>query len=140
MLWVIIILFGKKDDMKRIYISILFLALAFIGASLELGYVSAKTDFFISLINQADEQIEKENYSYALELCNEMEEKWKDTSKTVDMMLNHEHIDSVGVNFAKMYSYIENGNIDLYFSESISAKKELAYIKESESLKMENIL
>ncbi len=140
MLWVITILFGKKDDMKRIYISIIFLAVAFIGASVELGYVSAKTDFFISLINQADEHIEKENYNDALKLCNEMDDKWKDTSKTVDMMLNHEHIDSVGVNFAKMCSYIKNGNIDLYYSESINAKKELAYIKESESLNMENIL
>ncbi len=126
--------------MKRIYISILFLAIAFIGASVELGYVNAKTDFFISLINQSDKHIENENYSNAIELCNEMEDKWKDTSKTIDMMLNHEHIDSVGVHFAKMCSYIENGNIELYYSESISAKKELAYIKESESLNMENIL
>lgn len=126
--------------MKRIYISIIFFAVAFIGSSMELGYVSAKTDFFISLINQVDEQIEKENYSYALELCYEMKEKWNDTSEAIDMMLNHEHIDSVGVNIAKMYSYIENKNIDLYFSESINAKKGLAYIKESESLNLENIL
>ena len=140
MLWVIIILFGKNDDMKRIYISILFLVLAFIGASVELGYVNAKTDFFISLIEQADEYIEKEKYNDAFTLCNEMEEKWKDSSKTIDMMLNHEPIDSVGVNFAKMSSYIKNGRFDLYYSESISAKKELAYIKESESLNTENIL
>lgn len=126
--------------MKRIYISALFLIIAFASASTELGYVSAKTDSFVSLIKQTDEQIEKENYKKAIELCNEMEQKWKDDSDVVNMILNHEHIDSVGVNFAKMRSHIENGNIDMYYAESISAKKELAYIKESECLNFENIL
>lgn len=126
--------------MKRIYISALFIIIAFVSASAELGFISAKTDLFVSLINQTDEHMKKENFSKAIELCNEMEEKWKDESEIIDMLLNHEHIDSVGVNFSKMRSHIENGNVDLYFSESISAKKELAYIKESECLKIENVL
>ena len=140
MLWETIILLGKKDNMKRLYISILFFALSFIGASVEMGYVNAKTDFFLALIEQADKNVEKENYNEAFELCNEMEKKWKASSKIVDMMLNHENIDSVGVNFAKMSSHIKKGNIPLYYAESITAKKELAYIKESESLNLENIL
>ena len=83
--------------MKRIYISVLFLISVFIGASVELGYVSAKTDYFTSLIKQVDEEIEKENYLKAVTLCNEIDEKWTNSSETIDTMLNHEYADRVGI-------------------------------------------
>lgn len=126
--------------MKRIYISILFLSIAFIGSAVQLGYVSAKTDLFTSLIKNTDKEVEKENYSEAIELCKKMDKKWKDSSETIDMLLNHEAVDRIGVNFSKMRSFIENKRIDLYYAESINAKKELAYIKASECFSIENIL
>ena len=65
----IIILYRKRDRfMKRIYISILVLIAVFAFASAELGYVSAKADGFISMIEQTDKLMLKSNSTDDLDL------------------------------------------------------------------------
>ena len=125
--------------MKRIYISILFLTIAFLLSAVELGYVSGKADVFISIIDQTDRYMRKTNYEDALNLCREVEDEWYETAESIDMLLIHDYVDEIGNSISKMRSHAENGNPDLYFSESASAKKELASIKESEYPLLENI-
>ena len=126
--------------MKRIYISVLFLAIAFSLSAVELGYISGKADVFISMIDQADRYMRKTNFEDALNLCKDIEDQWCESAESIDMLLIHDYVDQIGNSISKMRSHAENGNPDLYFSESASAKKELASIKESEYPLLENIL
>lgn len=125
--------------MKRIYISILVLIAVFAFASAELGYVSAKADGFISMIEQTDKLMLKSNFTDAIELCKKTEDEWNESVESIDMLLIHDYVDNIGTNIAKMRSYIENGSPDMYFAESTNAKKELASIKESEYPYFSNI-
>ena len=126
--------------MKRIYAALLFFIIVVIFASVELGYVSGKSDLFISKIELTDKKVYKNDFEEALELCSQLEDNWENSSKRIDMILNHECIDSIGESINKMSSYLQNDSVDMYFAESSKAKKELASIKESEYPYIENIL
>lgn len=126
--------------MKRIFIAFLLFIIVGIIAAAELGYVTANTDLYISKIELTDKQVYKNNFEEALKMCAELEYKWDKSEKKIDVMLNHDCIDSIGESINKMTSYIQNGSIDMYFAESSKAKKELASIKESEYPLIENLL
>ena len=40
--------------MKRIYVSLIFILIVAVSAALQLGYVSAEVDTFVSMIEQSD--------------------------------------------------------------------------------------
>ena len=126
--------------MKRIYIALLFFIIVGLLSAVELGYVTANADLYISKIELTDKKIYKNDFENALKMCAELETKWDESAKKVDVMLNHDNIDSISESLNKMTSYIQNGSIDMYFAESSKAKKELASIKESEYPYIENIL
>lgn len=126
--------------MKRIFIALLFFIAVSAAASAELGYVTANADLYISKIELTDKQVYKNNFEEALKMCDQLENSWSNSSKKIDVMLNHDCIDSIGESINRMTSYIQNGSIDMYFAESRIAKKELASIKESEYPSVENIL
>lgn len=126
--------------MKRIYVSLLFIMIVAISAALQFGYVSAEADTFIFMIEQSDKYMRKSEFEDAINVCKNIEEKWCDSSKKIDMLLIHDYVDEIGNKISNMRCYAENCNPDMYFAESTTAKKELASIKESEYPLAENIL
>lgn len=126
--------------MKRIFITFLFLAIVFVMASVETGLVSAKADAYISIIENTDRQMRKDNFEEAIALCKQLEEGWEDSSKYIDLLLIHDYVDNIEDTLARMRAYAENGSVDMYFAESAQAKKELAFVKEGEYPSIENIL
>lgn len=126
--------------MKRIYISLVLVAIVAVLSAVQLGFVSAKADGFISMIEQCDRHMRKSNFEEAITLCKKIENEWNEGAEKVDMLLIHDYVDDIGNDISKMRSFAENGSPDMYFAMSTSAKKELASIKESEYPKLENIL
>lgn len=126
--------------MKRIYVSLLFIMIVTISAALQFGYVSAEADTFIFMIEQSDKYMRKSEFEDAINVCKNIEEKWSDSAKKIDMLLIHDYIDEIGNKISNMRCYAENCSPDMYFAESMTAKKELASIKESEYPLAENIL
>ena len=76
----------------------------------------------------------------ALKKCEETEKEWYDNAKLIDTMLIHDYVDNIGLSISKMTAFAQKQNRDMYFAESVQAKKELASIKESEFPLVENIL
>lgn len=126
--------------MRRIYIGIIFLLTAFSIAAVETGLISAKADYYISRIENIDKYMRKDDFQKASELCREVEGLWDDSTKTIDIFLIHDYVDSVSLYLTRMNAYIANGSIDMYFSESAGIKKELTSLKESELPTIDNIL
>lgn len=131
---------GCENKMKRVYIAIAFLLVAFCIASAEMGYVSAKADMFVYKIENADKHMRKSEFSEAIKICKKTESEWYESADIIDMLLIHDYVDSIGISISQMRSYAESKNADLYFAQSTSAKKELASIKESEYPLIENLL
>lgn len=126
--------------MKRVYIAILLFAIAICTASAETGYVTAKADNYISKINEIDMQMKKDNFQEAILQCRQLEKSWDKNSKIINVLLMHDHTEDIGDNISKMKSYAENASVDMYFSESIAAKRELTQMKEGEFPTIDNIL
>ncbi len=126
--------------MKRIYISVALILIALCTAAIEMGFVTAKSDMFIGKIEDVDRLMKKESFSEAIKLSRETEKEWYDSAKSIDMLLIHDYVDDIGLSFSKMATFAERKNADMYFSQSSDAKKQLASIKESEYLMIENIL
>lgn len=126
--------------MKRIYIAAVLILIALATAALEMGFVTAKSDMYISKIEDVDRLMKKEGFSEAIRLSREAEKEWYDCAKSIDMLLIHDYVDDIGLSFSKMTAFAERRNADMYFSQSSEAKKQLASIKESEYLMIENIL
>lgn len=126
--------------MRRIYISLVFIIACAVFSAVQLGFVSAKADVFVAMIEQSDRYMMKNDFEEAIKLCKTVEEKWKESAEKIDMLLIHDYVDEIGINISKMRSYAESGSPDMYFAMSTSAKKELASIKESEYPLIENIL
>lgn len=126
--------------MKRIYIALLLFAAVGVFSAVELGYVTANSDLYISKIELTDKYVYKNNFEDALKMCTQLEYDWDKSAEKIDIMLNHDYIDSIGESINRMTAYVQNGSIDMYFAESSIAKKELASLKESEYPFIENIL
>lgn len=126
--------------MKRIYIAIVLFLTALFSGALEAGYITAKADMFIGKIENIDKLLQKSEYSNALSLCRQTEEQWYESAEKIDMLLIHDYVDAIGLSISRMTVYAEQKNAEMYFAESVSAKKELASIKESEYPLIENIL
>ena len=126
--------------MKRLLISVGLIA-ASLGASLfQIAYVGSKTDHCLAQISEIDRMTASGQTVQALARCRLLESVWERDVKKIDVLLIHDYADSVGAGIAKMLVHLENGNADMYFSESANAKKGLASIKGSEYPFFENIL
>ena len=126
--------------MKRIFISLGLMALS-LGVSLfEIGYVKSKTENCLAQIEEIDRMTGSGQTAQALAQCRALESAWVEDVKKIDVLLIHDYVDGVGTGIAKMRVHLENGNADMYFSESANAKKGLASIKGSEYPFLENIL
>ena len=126
--------------MKRIYIALSLVLVALCFASVETGFISGKTDSFIAKIECADRLMSRLEFEDALKICEETEKEWYDNAKLIDTMLIHDYVDNIGLSISRMTVFAQKQNRDMYFDESVQAKKELASIKESEFPLVENIL
>ena len=126
--------------MNRIYIALSLVLAALCLASVETGLISGKTDSFIAKIECADRLMSRLEFEDALKICEETEKEWYDNAKLIDTMLIHDYVDNIGLSISRMTAFAQKQNRDMYFAESVQAKKELASIKESEFPLVENIL
>ena len=95
---------------------------------------------FIAKIECADRLMSRLEFEDALKICEETEKEWYDNAKLIDTMLIHDYVDNIGLSISRMTAFAQKQNRDMYFAESVQAKKELASIKESEFPLVENIL
>lgn len=126
--------------MKRAIIALLLSVTVTGTAAWELWYVGRQVNTYTARIEAVDALVRSNDVSHAAEHCRAVENDWETTVKRLNVLLIHDYADNVGYNIAKMRVHLENGNRQLYFAESIQAKKELASIKGSEYPFFENIM
>lgn len=109
--------------MKRIYIALSLVLAALCFASVETGFISGKTDSFIAKIECADRLMSRLEFEDALKICEETEKEWYDNAKLIDTMLIHDYVDNIGLSISRMTVFAQKQNRDMYFAESVQAKK-----------------
>ena len=68
------------------------------------------------------------------------ESKWQKNLIIFDILLIHDYVDEISVNLSAMRSYVATQSNDNYLAESAGIKKQLTSVKDSELVKIENIL
>lgn len=126
--------------MKRIIISIIIFTLCASGAVFEVFCVSRSVDNYMESIEKTDGLVGNNDFAAASKNCAELEDKWNDTLRTVDIVLIHDYVDKIGISISQMRAYAENKSADSYFAASAEAKRALGSIKDSEYPLVENIL
>lgn len=126
--------------MKRIIISIILFTLCVTGSLIELFCVGNSVDNYLSEIDAIDHLMMKDDFSAASQKCSELEDKWGDTLKSIDIVLIHDYVDQISINISQMSAYIDNLSPDMYFASSEAAKKALESVKDSEYPFLENLL
>lgn len=126
--------------MKRIYISLAFFILAIATGIFEMFYVTNRIDELNEEIVSADSLVKSENYDGAKDVLAAAESKWQKNLSIFDILLIHDYVDEISVNLSAMRSYVATQSNDNYFAESAGIKKQLTSIKDSELVKIENIL
>lgn len=126
--------------MKRIYIAIAFLIIALTTGIFEMFYVTNKIDELNEEIISADNLVESKNYDGAKSVLASAETEWQKNLSIFDILLIHDYVDEISVNLSAMRSYVATQSNDNYFAESAGIKKQLTSIKDSELVKIENIL
>lgn len=126
--------------MKRIYIAIAFIILTVSFAVFESYYISKQTDDMIRKIEETDNSVKENNFDAAYNTISRIQEKWEEKSWIIEIMLLHDSSDSINQNLSELSIYAKLENKDSYFPKSVSIKKQLTVLKESELLSLENIL
>ena len=126
--------------MKRIYFSLLLLALSIAGALYQFWYVSSKSDEFTKRIEERDEYMLKDDFASAIDASKETEDDWSETANNIDIFLIHDYVDSISLDISQLSACVENGNPQMYFMKSASIKKGLTSLKESEYPVIANII
>lgn len=126
--------------MKRIYFSLLLLALSIAGALYQFWYVSSKSDEFTDRMQKIDEYMLQDDFENAVNASRETEEDWSDAANNIDIFLIHDYVDSISLDIAQLSACIENGDPQMYFIKSASIKKGLTSLKESEYPVIANII
>ena len=120
--------------MKRIYISLAFFILSIATGIFEMFYVTNRIDELNEEIVSADNLVKSENYDGAKDVLAAAESKWQ---KNLSI---HDYVDEISVNLSAMRSYVATQSNDNYLAESAGIKKQLTSVKDSELVKIENIL
>lgn len=126
--------------MKRIYISLAFFILSIATGIFEMFYVTNRIDELNEEIVSADNLVKSKNYDGAKDVLAAAESKWQKNLSIFDILLIHDYVDEISVNLSAMRSYVATQSNDNYFAESAGIKKQLTSVKDSELVKIENIL
>lgn len=126
--------------MKRIYISLAFFILSIATGIFEMFYVTNRIDELNEEIVSADSLVKSENYDGAKDVLAAAESKWQKNLIIFDILLIHDYVDEISVNLSAMRSYVATQSNDNYLAESAGIKKQLTSVKDSELVKIENIL
>lgn len=124
--------------MKRIYISLCFLAIAISLCVFEQYTVNAVYKQTNIYINTAIDEAEKQNYQDVKKACDELNEYWEKKQKYMAAMIDHGPLDDASVTIGNLSELAENKSEKLEY-ELITAKNQIKGIYSSQKITFANV-
>lgn len=126
--------------MKRIWVAITLLIIAFIFSITEFIYVDICYNKYTKLLKDCKNYISTKEYSDAYETCKHTLSEWENTEKTLNIFLIHGEVDSITESIAQLKICAKNNDTQQFDILYEKAKRQLLSIKKSELPVFENIL
>lgn len=126
--------------LKRIYTAIVLLIVVAILCTAEYTCVKHSSDEFIMKLESIEEAVRNGDVATARAQAERINDDWRETASTVDMLLYHDYVDEISAELAVLPAYIGSDEDAELFATCKRAKKRLTSLKESEKPTPENII
>ncbi|MCH5320300.1 MAG: DUF4363 family protein [Eubacterium sp.] len=124
--------------MKRLYIAILFLAVAISLCIFEQYTVTSAYKEATQYLNTAIEEVKKEDYKSAKETCENLSSYWSEKQKFMTAMIDHGALDDTSITIYALADLAENESDDLE-NELITAKNQIKSIHDNQKITFGNV-
>lgn len=95
--------------MKRLYLSLGLIALLCVLCTAHVIHLSRFTSELTSLLSQAQEQVEREDWDAAARLTRQAKQRWADHEGYLHTTLRHTDIDAILVSFDEALAFLNGG-------------------------------
>lgn len=124
--------------MKRAYIAAVFLLLCVSLCIFEQYTVNETYKEATACIDQAIEEVEKEDYGSAEKTCQNLNKYWQSKLPFLTAMIEHGSLDETGITIGALEDMAKNKSDGLE-DELITAKNQIKAIKENQKVSFGNI-
>jgi len=125
--------------MRSLFISTLVVILLITTWLTAYSFISQSVEELNSLLNNMEDKIYEDNWHSTLTVYNSINKKWKDTSKFLMLILDHEEMEKINLTLKRIKEYISVKDKSLILGEAAALKFFFNHIKEKESLSLRNI-
>lgn len=125
--------------MKSLFISSLIIIILIITWIAAYNFISETVGELNALLDNMKDKIHKDNWHSAITVYNSINEKWKNRSSFLMLILDHEEMEKVNLTLERTKEYISIKDKSLVLGEMASLKFFFNHIKEKESLSLKNI-
>lgn len=127
--------------MKRLYIAILLLIIAFSVGIFRFWSINSLVKSSVSKIEIIDKNVENNEIEKAIINCVELEKNYNNKHKKIlHLFTNHSELESINVSINLMIACLKNNNIEEYNYYKIKTKMQFNSLKEDELLTIQNII
>lgn len=124
--------------MKRIYIAVLFLAVAVSLCIFEQYTVSSAYRETTEYLNMAIEEVEKEDYESAKRTCGNLRDYWSQKQKYMAAMIDHGSLDDTSITILALEELADTES-DSLEDELITAKNQIKSIYDNQKITFGNV-
>ena len=125
--------------MKRGWIALAMIVLALLMGGFEQYYVTANTDAYLSLLDEADARMEDNDIAGAGLTAKRLETRFHKQSGVMNIFQFHSEIGNIESDLAKMRRYAQNSDVTEFLATSACARREILTIRDAKLFKWENI-
>ena len=125
--------------MKAISISVVLLAMVFVGSFISYNYLSYSSNEIDKTLSNLNIAVEKERWNEAENLLSQVDNKWNGVNNLWAALLDHQEIDNIEIEMAKMEKYIATKNLTNSLAEISAVRLLFDHIPEKEKLSFKNV-
>lgn len=126
--------------MKRIYIAIALLAASIAIGIFETVNVSQGSQKYIDYIEEINMKLDNDEINNAAVLCKMAGEDFEEMSKTLMFYYMHKNLEEIEGNLSSMYEYLRHDEVHDYYATAAITKEKLESMRDTGSIKFQNIL
>ena len=125
--------------MKRRWIALTMFILCLLLGGIEYLYVNNTTQLYTKMLDDADEKMASNRMDEALSVTERLDYRLQDQSAWLSVFMYHSEVNNVAYDLAKMRRYAQTGDVEDFLATSAKAKREIQDIRDSKTLKWENV-
>lgn len=125
--------------MKRGWIALMMFILSLILGGYEYLYVNNSTDIYVQMLDDADEKMANNRMDEALSVAERLDHRFMNQTAIMSVFMYHSEVNNVAYELAKLRRYAQTGDVEEFLATSAKAKREIMDIKDSKTLKWENV-